>query len=221
MRPTLLIALVSMLAPSAATAAPFTWVVTGTIISASLNDAGPYAALLPVGQNYTWSITMESSAADVNPSPTCGQYSPITAMTFNSGSLSLAAMPGPGGQDAFVGAGTAAGCDVPAGAARIRSDFGSNAPGLFLSLSFLVSGNSDALPLVSFLPGATVDFFYPQLPTSFLSNTAIRHASATITAVPEPAGALLAMLGLAAHRRRRSASRKMVPPEQPHTPVVD
>src|SRR4051794_12395917 len=89
-----------------ASAAPFTWVVTGHITSreaptSELDPVHQFNPYLHVGDAFTWTLQMESSVADRYPDlSSCGLYSPITSMTFTSGTLSLSAV-NPG-QDVVV-----------------------------------------------------------------------------------------------------------------------
>jgi hypothetical protein len=192
-RLTLCIALALTLSSGVADAAPFTWVVTGQITNDTGAFDGPYDGLLQVGQSYTWTLNMESSSPDLDPSPTCGHYTPITSMTFTSGSVSLSRAVPSGSQDYLINAG---GCgDIPPGTSRIRSDFGN----LALSLNFFFPGPASTLFLTPPAAFASLDLFYPFLPPVGMP---IRNASASL-AVPEPAASSLLFLALAGALRRR------------------
>jgi hypothetical protein len=186
-----------------ASAAPFTWLVEGTITH-NLKDLGfpstPYTDALPVGQAYSWAITMESTSPDYDPNPGCGFYNPITAMTFTSGSVSLSTTSKPS-QDYLFG--TGGNCFL-GNTIRLRSNFG----GLFFSMHLGYPFVTDALPLtIDHLGYASLDLSYAGLPPY---GTPVANASVTsIRTVPEPVTAVLMLSGLlsalGARRRRRAA----------------
>jgi hypothetical protein len=207
----------AVLLAAPASASPFTWLVKGHITD--VTPAGgippdipptPYDGMFSVGQSFSWWITMESTSPDYEPDSDCGQYTPITAMRFASGSVNLSISTTPG-QDYFVNpAGGGGFCPIPDDLARLRSDFGT---GLFFGMHFWGNFATDALPVstAGIGQGGILDLTYGGPPGG--PDSGYRVAGGTITSitnVPEPAELLLLSAGvLAAVRRiRRTPGRK-------------
>jgi hypothetical protein len=203
MRALVVVGLVMLFAVPAS-AAPFTWVVQGTITNVNANaPAGPFTSALHAGDTFDWWVTFDSTATDVDASADCGQYAPILAMAFRDGALALSQPTAPG-QDYLIKSGSYApgsshcATFVPPSpnSARIRAGFDG---GLLVSLQLAGAFASDALPIdpTGIAPTGSLDFFYAGFnnPIAAGSVTAIR-------AVPEPAGAGLLLAGVAAFFRR-------------------
>jgi len=198
-----------LLCAAPAAAAPFTWLVQGTVTNLVAGaPAGPFASALHAGDSINWWLTLDSAAPDYDASADCGQYTPILSMAFQDGpvALSEAGMPG---QDYLVKSSAYSAASMCAtfvpplpNTARIRAGFGA---GLMVSLHLAGAFASDALPVDASAVTAigTLDFFYAGFnnPIASARVTAIRN-------VPEPAAAVLLMGGLAAIRRRRRGSRR-------------
>jgi hypothetical protein len=188
-------------------ASPFTWRVDGQITNVFPPLGIPEDGAFSVGQPFSWWITMESTSPDYYSDPGCGLYSPITAMGFASGSLSLSTSGTPG-QDYIVHpAGGSGFCDVPEGLARVRSDFGT---GLFFVMDFFGNFVTDALPVsAAGLAGVSFAVTYGAPPGDPFGGWPVANGTVTsITNVPEPAELLLIAGGLlAAVRRMRRGAR--------------
>ena len=200
-----------------ASAAPFTWVVQGTISTVSASaPAGPFTSTLHPGDVFDWWLTFDSAATDLDRSADCGQYAAILAMSFRHGALTLS-QPVVTGQDYLLkagsyGAGSACATLVPPSpdTARIRAGFDS---GLLVSWQLAGAFATDALPTdpTAISPAGSLDFFYGGF------NNPIASGSVTaIRAVPEPAGTGLLLAGMAAllRRRRSRAGRPACEPGQ-------
>src|SRR4051812_18733052 len=141
-----------------ASAAPFTWVVTGQITSrealaSELDPVHQFNPYLHVGDAFTWTLQMESSVPDRYPDlSSCGLYFPITSMTFTSGALSLSTVDP--GQDFVVSTPDSRLCDVPPDYLRVRASFA----GLTILMHILHGPPTDALPVAPPPAGAIVDF---------------------------------------------------------------
>jgi len=201
----------AVLVASPASAAPFTWLVKGTVISdKAAFPVTPYDDAFVVGQTFEWLVTMESTAPDLDASPGCGLYTPIRAMTFTSGSVVRTADTTPS-QDAifvpFNQPSPPGGCFIPTGGARIRTNIGD----LFFALYF-PAGPTDALIVdpsaIALGPAVYLELTYngPAGERPPFGGTLVASARVTsITAVPEPLGTTLMLGGLlAVWQRRRS-----------------
>jgi len=189
-----------------ADAAPFTWLVQGTVTTVNATaPPGPYSSVVHVGDNIDWWVTFDTAAPDIDPSVDCGQYTPILSMAFQDGAVGLSQPTRPG-QDYLVKSATyspGSACEtlVPPNpnTARIRAGFDD---GLMVSLHLAGSFATDALPLdPTGLRAIGFDFFY-----SSFGNPIASAAVTRIRAVPEPAGAVLAIGGMIATIRRRRRS---------------
>lgn len=199
-----------LLVSSPVSAAPFTWVVQGTVTRLDTAAAGPFASALHVGDTFDWAITLDSAAPDFDPSGACGQYTPILSMGYRSAAATLTQASAPG-QDYLLKAATytpASGCAtlVPPdpNTARLRAGFDA---GLFVALTLAGSFPTDALPTdpSTVRPLTSLEFFY-----AGFSNPIGAARVDAIRAVPEPAGTSLVVAGLltafARRWRRRNPS---------------
>jgi hypothetical protein len=190
-------------------ASPFTWRVDGQITNVFPPLGIPEDGAFSVGQPFSWWITMESTAPDYDPDPSCGQYTPITSMRFTSGSLGLP-ISTPPGQDYLLHSKDGAGCISPppgANFARLRSDFNT---GLFFGMHFGGTFWTDALPVsTAGIGGVSFDVTYGAPPGDSFGGWGVANGTITsITNVPEPAELLLIAGGLlAAVRRMRRGAR--------------
>jgi hypothetical protein len=206
-----LVAGLALLYAAPVAAAPFTWLVQGTVVRVdTAAPAGPFESALHVGDNFDWWLTLDPAALDVDPSVDCGQYTPILSMAFQNGGASLS-QPTMPGQDYLIksaaySAGSGCRTLVPpaANTARIRAGFAS---GLMVSMHLAGGFATDALPVdpSGLAPLGSFDFFY-----SGFDNPIANARVTSIRAIPEPAAATLLLGGLAAlarRRRRRSENR--------------
>jgi hypothetical protein len=178
-----------------AAASPITWSLTGTVSSSSVSG-------ISVGDPASMLLTFDSSAIDVEPSPSCGLYvGAILSATANFGSQAFTAGPG-GGIEVSDGSGAVAACGITPGNV---SAYTYRAFSTVSLIAFFENGlvPSDALllappPLALFDSGLRVI-----LPSG---GTAIAEIQAA-RVIPEPGTLVLIGLGLAGSTMRRAASR--------------
>jgi hypothetical protein len=190
---------VALLSCVPASAAPFTWVLTGNITNV-VNGGTPFDGLLTVGDPFTLVLNMESTAPDVDPNLHCGQYAPITSMQFTSGGVSQSVGSVPAQNflvksSAYTPADSCLGLFPPmANAGRVQASFG---VGLGFVFDFTRLSPTDALPISPIgISPFTLDLNYALLQP--VGNARI----SAITAVPEPVTSVMILMGLAGIARR-------------------
>ncbi len=198
----------SLWVASPATAAPFTWTMTGTIASTTNPDIAAtfgFAGLLVAGEPFTWQVTMESTAPDHYPDfPACGAYTPVTIASLTTNGRTLSRL---GGQDYIINADRPGFCDVPNNLARLRLDLRSDpaplTPRLFLSWHFLGDFPTDALPLTAEgVRSVSLDFTVVAPGASSNAIPIGYGRVTTVASVPEPSVLLLAGVAAVACRWR-------------------